>query len=185
MVLNNKKFKKKIDFIFDKGTDRSLVISNKRKYYSWVEIGSSFLLPELNVSFLLPQINSLQKIISYRKKLYFRYLLNFKRWLSDQFKIVKHDNHKYNFHALVIILNKNNRVEFLNFLKKYGIYAFIGYVPLHKSPYGKKFASQKKKLKITDKLEKKIIRLPLHNHMSIKDVDFISSIIENFFKKIK
>ena len=185
LVLNNKKLKKKIDFIFDKGTDRSLVISNKRKYYSWVEIGSSFLLPELNVSFLLPQINALQKIISYRKKLYYRYLFNFKKWSKGQFKIISCGNQKYNFHALVIVLNKNNRVDFLNFLKKYGVHAFIGYVPLHKSPYGKKFINQKRKLENTDKLEKKIIRLPLHNHLSIKDIDFISSIIESFYKKNK
>ena len=33
LILNNKKLKKKIDFIYDKGTDRSLVISKKRKYY--------------------------------------------------------------------------------------------------------------------------------------------------------
>ena len=70
----------KSNFIFDKGTDRTLVISNKRKHYSWVEIGSSFLLPELNASYLLPQFNDLKKIVLYRSKLYMRYMYNFNKY---------------------------------------------------------------------------------------------------------
>ena len=42
IVVNNKKFIEKSNFVFDKGNDRSLVVANKKKYYSWVEIGSSF-----------------------------------------------------------------------------------------------------------------------------------------------
>ena len=128
LVVNNNKFKKKSDFVFDKGTDRSLVISNKRKYYSWVEMGSCFILPELNASYLEPQIGDFKKIIKYRSKLYYRYIKNFNKWLNDEFKICNHSIYKYNFHALVIVLKKNERVNFLNHLKRNKIYAFIGYI---------------------------------------------------------
>jgi len=182
IVVNNKKFVKKSNFVFDKGNDRSLVVSNKKKYYSWVAIGSSFLLPELNASYLFPQFNDIKSIIKYRSRLYRRYILNFKEWLNDEFSICKHSSNKYNFHALVIILKKNKREDFLNYLKKYNINAFIGYVPLHKSIIGKKFLLKKQKLKITDEVSKKLVRLPLHNSLKIKDIDFVSKKIRNFFE---
>lgn len=181
IVINNRKFIKKSNFIFDKGTDRTLVISNKRKYYSWVEIGSSFLLPELNASYLLPQFNDLKKIVLYRSKLYMRYMYNFNKWVNGEFAICNNLSTKYNFHALVIVLKRKQRVAFLNYLKRFKINAFIGYVPLHKSKIGKKFLLKKQKLKITDEVEKKIVRLPLHNGLKIKDIDFISKKINFFF----
>ena len=54
-------------------------------------------------------------------------------------------------------------------------------MPLHKSKIGKKFLLKKQKLKITDEVEKKIVRLPLHNGLKIKDIDFISKKINFFF----
>ena len=184
IVINNKKFIKKSNFIFDKGTDRTLVISNKRKYYSWVAMGSSFLLPELNASYLLPQFKDLKKIVLYTSKLYKRYIYNFNKWINEEFDICNNFSSKYNFHALVIVLKRKQRVAFLNYLKRFKINAFIGYVPLHKSKMGKKFLLRKQKLKITDELEKKIVRLPLHNSLRLSDIDFVSKKIKFFFSRV-
>ena len=57
IVVNNKKFIEKSNFVFDKGNDRSLVVANKKKYYSWVEIGSSFLSPILNAELGVDGVN--------------------------------------------------------------------------------------------------------------------------------
>ena len=181
LVVNNKKFRNKSNFIFDKGTDRSLVLSNKRKYFSWVEIGSCFLLPELNASYLLPQINEYKKICRYRSILYYRYIKNFKTWLNDEFKIYNNLNYKYNYHALVIVVKKNNRSSLLKFLIEHNIFAFIGYIPLHKSRVGKKYLDKKEILSGTEKLYKRIIRLPLHNHLSINDIDYVCKVIKKFY----
>jgi dTDP-4-amino-4,6-dideoxygalactose transaminase len=181
LVVNNKKFRNKSNFIFDKGTDRSLVLSSKRKYFSWVEIGSCFLLPELNASYLLPQINEYKKICRYRSILYYRYIKNFKTWLNDEFKIYNNLNYKYNYHALVIVVKKNNRSSLLKFLIEHNIFAFIGYIPLHKSRIGKKYLDKKEILSGTEKLYKRIIRLPLHNHLSINDIDYVCKVIKKFY----
>jgi dTDP-4-amino-4,6-dideoxygalactose transaminase len=181
LVVNNKKYRNKSNFIFDKGTDRSLVLSNKRKYFSWVEIGSCFLLPELNASYLLPQINEYKKICRYRSILYYRYIKNFITWLNDEFKIYNNLNYKYNYHALVIVVKKNNRSSLLKFLIEHNIFAFIGYIPLHKSRIGKKYLDKKEILSGTEKLYKRIIRLPLHNHLSINDIDYVCKVIKKFY----
>ena len=181
IVINNKNYRKKSDFVFEKGTDRSLVINDKQKYYSWVNLGSSFLLSELHASFLLPQINDLKEIIKLRSKIYNRYISNFNKWLDDEFIICNEYIYKYNYHSFVIVLKKNIREKFLNFLKTKKIIAFIGYKSLHTSQMGKKFLQKKQKLKITDMVENKIVRLPLHNNLSLKEVDYISQNIKRFF----
>ena len=35
----------------------------------------------------------------------------------------------------------------------------------------------------TNNLEKKIIRLPLHNYLSLKDIDLVCDKIKKYFKK--
>ena len=123
LVVNNKKFRRKSDLVFDKGTDRTYVVSDPlyhKKYYSWVELGSCFRMPELNASFLQPQINDINKVITYRSNLYRRYIKNLCDWLNDEFTICNKLNHKYkyNYHAFTIILKNNERERFLKYLKK-------------------------------------------------------------------
>ena len=187
LVVNNKKYKKKSDLVFDKGTDRTLVTSSPKyykKYYTWVEMGSCFRLPELNASYLKPQISDIKSIINHRSMLYKRYIKNFQRWLNDEFIISNKVIHKYNYnyHALTIVLKKNERKNFLNFLKSYKVYAFIGFMPLHMSKVGKKFSDKKNNLLNTEEIVKKIVRLPMHNRLNLKDIDFVSAIIEKYFK---
>ena len=128
--MNNKKFRRKSDLVFDKGTDRTYVVSDPnyhKKYYSWVALGSCFRLPELNASFLQPQIKDINKVINYRGKLFKRYFENFSSWLNDEFIICNKYNHKdkYNYHAFTIILKKNEREKFLKYLKRQKIIGFI------------------------------------------------------------
>jgi len=183
LVVNNLKYLPRSNIIFDKGSDRYLVINKKQKYYSWVENGSSFLLTELSASYLLPQLHNYQNVINYRSRLYKRYVENFSNWVSDEFYICNNYIYKYNYHALVIILKKNNRDKLLDFLKKYKIYPFIGYIPLHQSKAGKKYLMKNQKLKNTNLYGNKTIRLPLHNKLNVTDIDFITNKIKSFFNK--
>ena len=181
LVINNKKFIDKINYIFDKGTDRNLMQMNKVKYYTWVEIGSAFLMSEFSASYLLPQIKKYKKIFTERSKLYLRYVDNFKNSDNKNFTLTNNYKYKYNFHAFVIILEKNIRDSFLKYLKKFKINAVISYMPLHKSKIGKNYHNKKNKLKNTEEYLKKIVRLPLHNSLSLNEVNYISKIIKKYF----
>ncbi len=188
LVVNNKKFRRKSDLVFDKGTDRTYVVSDPKyykKYYSWVELGSCFRLPELNASFLQPQIKDINKVIDYRGKLYRRYYENFMSWLNDEFSICNTYKHKdkYNYHAFTIILKKKEREDFLKYLKRNKIIAFISFEALHLSKMGKIWVTKNTNLKNTNEIIKKIVRLPMHNKLTIQEVDYISKKVKEYFKK--
>lgn len=181
LVVNNKKFINQSYLIFDKGTDRYLVKQGKKKYYSWVDIGSSFMLSELSASYLLPQIIHHKKIFSLRKTLYFRYLKNLNKWLKGHFYLTNYHKYRYNYHAFVIVLKNKDREKFLKFLRLNKIEAVISYTPLHKSKAGKKYLGKKDKLRNSNLYIDKIVRLPLHNYLNIKDIDYISQKIKSYF----
>lgn len=185
LVINNKKLIRKSDLVFDKGTDRTLVVSNPnyyKKYYSWVEIGSCFRMPELNASYLTLQIRDIEKLINHRSSIYKRYIRNLSKWLNDEFQICNRPIYKYNYHQFTIILKKREREKFLKFLKKNKIIAFIGLEALHLSKVGRNFLNKNTNLNNTDNIIKKIVRLPIHNNLKLKDVDIICSKIKEYFE---
>ena len=182
LVVNNKKFLNKVNSIFDKGTNRYLMEKKKVKYYSWVNIGSSFLMNEFNASYLLPQIINYKNIFFKRSLLFNQYYKNLTILNGRKIFFTNHFKYRYNYHAFVIILKKNIREKFLRYLKKNGINAVISYTPLHKSHFGKKFLIQYENLIKTEYCTKRIVRLPLHNSLTIQNVNYITSKILNFFK---
>lgn len=181
LVVNNNKYLNKIKIIYDKGTNRYLMNLKKIRYYSWVGIGSAFLMTEFAASYLYPQILNYKKIFLKRSKFYLRYLKQLHNFKNGNFYIPNNLKYRYNFHALVLILEKTNREKFLKYLKKYKINAVISYTCLHKSVFGKKYFKKNKSLVSTDKYVKQIVRLPLHNSLSLKQVDFICEKIKKFF----
>jgi dTDP-4-amino-4,6-dideoxygalactose transaminase len=188
LVINNKKYRRISDLVFDKGTDRTYVTSKSnyyKKYYSWLTLGSSFRMAELNASYLQPQINDIGKVIKYRSQLYKRYLKNLNPLKKNFFSIcnkIKH-NYKYNFHAFTIILKKNEREKFLKYLKKNKIIAFISFEALHLSDYGRKLLTKKTNLDNTNEIIRKIIRFPMHNKLKLSEVDYISRKVKDYFNK--
>ena len=102
---------------------------------------------------------------------------------NKHFYLVKNTTcNEYNYHSLVLVLKQKKYDNFLEYLKKYKIYAFIGYIPLHISKYGKRFLPKKKKLINLDKIFNKIVRLPIHSNLNKNDVMFVSNKIKSFFK---
>ncbi len=183
LVVNNKKFINKINAIFDKGTNRYLMEQNKIKYYSWIDIGSAFLMSEFMASFLYPQIKNINKIIKKRSHIFKLYKKNLQILNKKHIFLTNIYKYKYNFHAFVILLEKTSREKFLNYLEKHKINAVISYMPLHNSKFGRKFLKNGDILINTDKYINKVVRLPFHNSLSNNQINFITKKIIAFFKK--
>ena len=62
-----------------------------------------------------------------------------------------------------------------------GIQAYIGYVPLHSSSFSKN-NEMYEELKVTDFVGDRILRLPLHTHLKLEDIDYICKILKNYYK---
>ena len=61
----------------------------------------------------------------------------------------------------LIFKNKSLRDFFLKELNANGIQSTFHYIPLHLTPFGKKYGKNKFDLKVTESIYNRIIRLPL------------------------
>ena len=140
LSINNKNFIKRAKIILDKGTDRAF-IGNKKRYYSWKDVGSEFRSAELPAALLYSQLMKLQTIIKKIQlisKTYEKNILSFK---NRKFEILKNDIRNKSAHHIFALIFKNFRMreKFINYMKKKKIFCYFHYYPLHISTLGKKF----------------------------------------------
>jgi dTDP-4-amino-4,6-dideoxygalactose transaminase len=185
LVIKSKKNHIRATYIRERGTNRSDVIKGLSKKYSWVEIGGSYYPTEIQAAFLYAQLKNIIKNTNKRKILYNRYfskLIHLKNKKIIFFNELD-KNYSSNFHAFYILVNSQKKKdELIKYLLKKKINSYIGYVPLHSSKVGIKLGLNKFHLPNTNIFAKTVIRLPMHNNMSLKDVDLICDNINKFYE---
>ncbi len=181
LVIKDRKLYKLAKFILDRGTDRSKVIAGRKNKYEWVTIGSAFNMTDVQAAMLYDQIKNISQITSQRRKIYNYYIKYFKKFdLNDKVYFNLIDNNK-NYHCVYIIFKTNIREKAIKYFKHKKIETYVGYSPLHNSIFFKKI--KKISLEKTESLSKKVLRLPLHNYLKEKDVNYICENLKLFLEK--
>tara|TARA_B110000008_G_scaffold268593_1_gene296915 strand:+ start:671 stop:1810 length:1140 start_codon:yes stop_codon:yes gene_type:complete len=177
ILLNNEKYFDRVEYIVEKGTDRSLVVQGVQNKYSWVDYGSSFLPSDILASLLISQLKNKDYLQGKRKKLFESYKSIFENYEQYGLKFVSPPkNVESNYHAFWIILNDNEmRDKFLQLSMEYNVYAYIGYIPLHTSKMGVQLGGHKYNLPITDDFSQRIVRLPFYI-MNRSEINYVSEI---------
>jgi len=182
LLINNNKFIKRAKIIRDKGTNRDQFNKNLVKKYTWVDIGSSYALSEINCAFLYSQFQKAKKVIQKRMTIWKLYFSLFSKSNHNfQLPFIP-KNISHNAHIFFVVLKNINRVKILKLLNKKKINAIFHYVPLHSSLFGKKYGKISGLLTNTNLIAKNIIRFPLHNEIKKTDVKKIQ---ETFFECLK
>jgi dTDP-4-amino-4,6-dideoxygalactose transaminase len=190
--INNKKFMKRKDYILDKGTDRRSFIRNiykkiinanlNKKFYSWVDVGSEYRASEISSALICAQLEKIFYIQNSRKILYKKYLKLFQKINSNLLELITTNKFNKSAYHLFAIIFKNELIakKFKIFLQKNDIAATFHYVPLHKSKMGRLF--RVKKLKITENIYKRIVRIPFFCGLKESELKKIENTIYKFFK---
>ncbi len=184
LLINNNKLIKKAKIIRDKGTNREAFNNNFVKKYTWVSIGSSYGLSEINAAFLYAQLSKAKSIIEKRIEIWNNYHLLFYE-LENEKKLARPNIPIYaknNAHIYYLVLRKNIRDKLIKYLKSKKIITLFHYIPLHTSPFFKKHYKKNNILNNTDGISKKIIRLPIYPGLSKKKILRIRNLILNFLK---
>jgi dTDP-4-amino-4,6-dideoxygalactose transaminase len=185
LLINNKKFIKRAKIIRDKGTNRDDFNNNIVKKYTWVDLGSSYGLSEINAAFLYSQLKQAKKITKKRLVIFKHYhrlleileIKNFiKRPLIPNFS-------KPNGHMYYIITKNNKRDKLIKYLKQKKISALFHYVPLHNSPFMRLKIKKKITMKNTNMVSNNLLRLPMHSKLNKKDMIRSVNEILNFFSR--
>lgn len=185
LIINrkDKEWLKKAEIIRQKGTNRQDLINGKVSKYEWVDQGSSYCPSEILMAVLCSQLENFDRINSKRKKLASIYLerLSKKKYKNYFRPMILPEYANSNNHIFYIITkNKIIRDELQTFLKKHNIGSAFHFIPLHNSIMGKKYGFESNELKYTDNLSQRLLRLPLYNAISEKEINYVCDYIDNF-----
>lgn len=175
LVVNRPEWVERAHFLQEKGTDRKLVLDGVKSKYHWVDVGSSFLLSDILAAMLLAQIEDVEEIVKLRGQVTEAYRKLFTPYEKAGCLKVPHPPEyvEVNNHAFFVIFDtKENRIRFLSSLKKKDIHPYIGYMPLHSSPMGKRFGYEPEDLPLTEDIASRIVRLPFYTELAGDGMDY-------------
>jgi dTDP-4-amino-4,6-dideoxygalactose transaminase len=184
LVVNDERFIKRSEIIWEKGTNRAEFIRGEVDKYGWRDIGSSFLPSELIAAFLFAQLENIETIQAKRKSVWQLYYDGLKKLEAQGIVKLPYipEYATNNAHLFSILCqNQNIRNELLAFLKHHHINAVFHYLPLHKSDYYKETHGSRQ-LPCCDYYSECLIRLPIYCELSKEKVNEIIGCIYEYFK---
>ncbi|MEC0226701.1 dTDP-4-amino-4,6-dideoxygalactose transaminase [Paenibacillus alba] len=182
LVINNEKFIKRAEIIREKGTNRTSFLKKEVDKYSWVDIGSSYLLSEILAAFLYGQLEMWKEINKNRKRIfeiYYNGLEHLQRRKMLRLPTIP-KNCTPNYHMFYIIFNTEvERNQIMTYLRQHGITAVTHYTPLHLSQMGQRWSADTEQLLITKQTSNTLLRLPMYYSLSASQQEYIIQVICN------
>src|SRR6218665_2332840 len=133
LLINDKGLLARAENVRQNGTDRTRFLKEQGNPYTWVDIGSSFIINELGSAFLWAQLEHIDYILEQRRKTWALYqdLLNLAPPPIEQ----KHNAHIFHITTSSML----SRKMLMESLWRAGIHATSHYQPLHNAQAGQKY----------------------------------------------
>lgn len=168
-LINDPSLIERAEIIREKGTNRSQFFRGQVDKYTWRDLGSSYLMADLQAAFLWGQLEAAEKINQRRLELWNNYYQVFKP-LAEAGRIelptIPADCQQ-NAHMFYIKLGDiADRSAFIDYLKEAEILAVFHYIPLHECPAGEKYGEFRGENRFTSTESERLVRLPLFFNLS-------------------
>jgi dTDP-4-amino-4,6-dideoxygalactose transaminase len=172
LLVNDPKFIERAEIIREKGTNRSRFFRGQVDKYSWVDLGSSYLMSDVLAAFLFGQLEVWERIQHARRLIWERYQNELISWAADRGiqtpTVPAHCEQAYHMYYLVLP-SLERRQSLIAHLKSRGILSVFHYQPLHLSEMGRKFGGRPGDCPVTERIADCLLRLPFYNSLSESD----------------
>ena len=187
LAINDERFIRRSEIIWEKGTNRSEFFRGEVNKYGWVDTGSSFLPSEVIAAFLYAQLESMEMIQNRRKAIWAKYYDGLKD-LADMGLFSTPEIPTYatnNAHMFYLVCRSlEERSALITYLKEYGILSVFHYLALHKSDYYTRHCADRPELPMCDHYADCLVRLPMYYELSDEEIGQIVEAIHDFYSKI-
>ena len=188
LVVNDDKFVRRSEIIWEKGTNRSEFFRGEVNKYGWVDTGSSFLPSEVIAAFLYAQLENLKEIQDRRIAIWHKYYDCLKELSTKGYFRVPSipDFATNNAHMFYLVCRSiEERTALINYLKEKQILSVFHYLSLHKSDYYIRQYHESPNLQYSDLYTDRLVRLPMYYELSLEEVEIICSHIQRFYELVK
>ncbi len=184
LLVNRSRLSNKAHVVYEKGTNRRAFLDGLAHKYTWVDLGSSYAMSDLNAAYLYAQLKHLNIILKRRLAIFDYYKIQLQSYENMGLIRLPHipKHAKHNAHLFYLILKSfKYRKQFIQHCLNHGVQVVFHYVPLHNSPFGIKNSWDQTNLPVTDSVSKKLVRLPLYYGLTDKEVKIIVGVVKKFF----
>lgn len=185
LIINHAPLIERAEMIQEKGTNRAQFSRGMVDKYSWRDIGSSYVISELNTAYLYKQLQYIDQINEDRKKTWNMYARELEHVIALDAVEGPHIPGEAGHNAHMFYLksrDQNERTELIDYLKKNAVMAVPHYVPLHSSYAGERYGVFTGEDRYTTRDSERVVRLPLYYGMLEEDVHHVVKQIQLFYQ---
>ena len=184
LIVNDSQFVERAEIIREKGTNRSRFFRGEVDKYTWVDLGSSYVLGDILAAFLLAQIEELENIQARRRAVWDYYFAGL-RSLAQRHglglpTVPDHCDQAYHMFYL-LTRSLAERTALIRHLKAKDIHAVFHYVPLHLSEMGQRLGGRAGACPVTEDRSERLLRLPFFNALTRAEQDRVIAEILAFY----
>jgi dTDP-4-amino-4,6-dideoxygalactose transaminase len=184
LVINDPAMEDRAEILREKGTNRSQFMRGQVDKYTWVDVGSSYVLSDMLAAFLVGQIENMEKITRRRGEIFDRYVAILaplvERGLIRIPVVPPHCSTNYHM-FYVLTADIEERTALIEHLGAAGILAVFHYVPLHSSPFAQSLGVPQTHLPRTEELSARLLRLPMYFDLTDWEVEEVASMVLDFY----
>jgi dTDP-4-amino-4,6-dideoxygalactose transaminase len=176
LLVNRAELVERAEIIHEKGTNRRRFLRGQVDKYSWVDVGSSFLLSDVSAAFLWAQLEQAREITDARLAIWDTYHAAFAELEADGRirRPIVPEHCRHNAHMYYLLLaDLEDRNRFIETVRAHGVSAIFHYVPLHDSEAGERLGRAHGDLSRTTDASDRLVRLPIWTGMSEAEIDLV------------
>jgi dTDP-4-amino-4,6-dideoxygalactose transaminase len=177
LLVNDERWAERAEILQEKGTNRQRFVRGEVDHYTWVDVGSSFLMSDVTAALLAEQLERVAEITAARRAIWDAYHAAFAA--LERAGVVRRPvipaGARHNAHLYRLMLaDRAARDALIAALAADGVSAYFHYVPLHSSPAGRRFGRVHGPIDVTDAAAERLVRLPLWVGMTRDDVERVA-----------
>lgn len=184
IVLRDSRFNERAEILREKGTNRSKFYRGQIDKYTWVDKGDSYLPSDILSAYLWGQLQNFDSISTNRIATWKDYHSRL-RFLEERGRIKLQFIPEYCQHNAHMFYLKckdlQDRMRFIDYMKKKEINCAFHYIPLHSAPAGKKYGRFAGEDIYTTMESEKLVRLPLYYKLTEDErIRIIEGVLDYF-----
>ena len=169
LIINDESMVERAEILREKGTNRSRFLRGQIDKYTWVDIGSSWVMSDLLAAILYGQLQRAEEINSRRVKIWNQYHSGLASWAEKNGVTTpfvpegcEHVGHVYHLR----FEKSEQRSKFISTLNNQQINCVFHYQALNTSPVGQGFGGYIGQCPVAEHASDCLVRLPLFNSMT-------------------
>jgi dTDP-4-amino-4,6-dideoxygalactose transaminase len=173
LLINDERLIERAEVLQEKGTNRRRFARGEVDHYTWVDVGSSFLMSDITAALLAEQLERVAEITAARMAIWDAYHAAFepleRAGLVQRAVVPERAQHNAHLYRL-LLADRTTRDGVIAALAAADIGAYFHYVPLHSAPAGRRYGRVHGPMDVTDAAAAQLVRLPLWVGLTEDDI---------------